>query len=48
MELTDFSHVVTDSQELKASQTFIGWVWSKMGGCGQSGHETLKLTVTKN
>ena len=48
MELTDFLHVVTDSQKLKTDQKFIGWAWSKMGGCGQSGHGTLKLTVTQN
>ena len=24
-------HVDTDSQKLKADQTFIGWAWSKMG-----------------
>ena len=31
MELTDFWHVDTDSQKLKADQRFIGWAWSKMG-----------------
>ena len=41
----DFLHVNTDSQKLKAGQTFFGWTWSKMYGHGQSGHRTLKLTV---
>ena len=31
MELTNFLHVDTDSQKLKADQKFIGWAWSKMG-----------------
>ena len=31
MEQTDFLHVDTDSQKLKANQKFIGWAWSKMG-----------------
>ena len=31
MEWTDFLHVDTDSQKLKADQKFIGWAWSRMG-----------------
>ena len=30
MELTDFLHVDTDLQILKADQIFFGWAWSKM------------------
>ena len=30
MDLTDFLHVDTDPQKLKAEQKFIGWTWSKM------------------
>ena len=30
MELTDFLHVDTDLQILKADQMFFGWAWSKM------------------
>ena len=32
MELTDFLHVDTDSQKLKADKKYIGWAWSRMGG----------------
>ena len=30
MEYTDFLHVDTDSQKLKADQNFFGWAYSKM------------------
>ena len=39
-------HVDTDSHKLKVDKKFIGLTWSK-NGCGQSGHKTLKLTVSQ-
>ena len=48
MELTDFLHVDTDSQKLKADQKCIGWAWSKMGVTSLfSGHRTQKLTLSQ-
>ena len=48
MELTDFLHVDTDSQKLKADQKFIGWTWLKMGVASLvSGHKTVKLTLSQ-
>ena len=41
-----FLHVDTDSHKLKLDQKNFGWAWSK-NGCGQSGHGTLKLTVSQ-
>ena len=46
MEKTDFLHVNTWSQKLKADQKFFGWAFVK-NGWGQSGHRTLKLTVSQ-
>ena len=43
---TDFLHVNTWSQKLKADQKFFGWAFVK-NGCGQSRHGTLKLTVSQ-
>ena len=41
-----FLHVDTWSQKLKADQKIFGGDLSKMG-CGQSGHGTLKMTVSQ-
>ena len=43
---TDFLHVDTDSQKLKAHQN-IFWVVMVKIGCGQSGHGTLTLTLSQ-
>ena len=39
-------HVDADSQKLKVGQKFFGVSMVK-NGCGQSGHKTLKLTVSQ-
>ena len=45
MELTDFPHADTILHKLKGERKFLGLAWSK-NGCGQSGDETLKLTIS--
>ena len=44
MKSTDFLHV--DSWSLRADQTFFGWAFVK-NGCSQSGHGTLKFTLSQ-
>ena len=46
LELTDFFHAGTISHKLKADQNLCVWTFVK-NGCGQSGHGTLKLTVSQ-
>ena len=50
---TDFLHADTDSQKSKADKNLLGWhgqkwVWMGWFWVGQSGHGTLKLTVSYN
>ena len=46
MEQPNFSHVDTNFQKLKADRKIFGWLFVK-NGYGQSGHGTLKLTVSQ-
>ena len=39
-------HVDTGSQRLNADKKFPEWAWSK-NGRGQSGHRSVKLTVSQ-
>ena len=47
MEITYFLHVDTDSKKWKADQNFF-WAGMVKNECGQSGRQTLKLTILKN
>ena len=43
--ITHFLYIDTDSQKLKADQKSF-WLCMLKNECGQSGHETLKFTVS--